>query len=120
VGSSDVVFEARIIDAERGFAFAAGEKPIRVKAQASDMFEAEQALLLKLAAALASADKRQPAELPKKQGVKLKLESAVKYSEALDAIDKKDKVQAKQKLEQVVKEQPDFLLASMELDRLMK
>jgi TolB-like protein len=120
VGSNDVVFEARIIDAERGYAFAAAEKPMRVKAAASDMFDAEQLLLQKIAGALAAAEKRAPPELPKKVGAKVKIETAVKYSEALDALDKKDKAQARQKLEQVVKEQPDFLLASMELDRLMK
>ena len=44
----------------------------------------------------------------------------MKYSQALDAIDKKDKKTAKEKLDQVVKAQPDFLLATLELDRLMK
>jgi TolB-like protein len=120
VGTPDVLFQARIINDEKGVAFAGSEKPIRVKAAAADMLEAEGQLLQKLTAALAAADKREPSELPKKQGKKLKLETAVKYSEALDALDKKDKAAAKQKLDQVVKEQPDFLLASMELDRLMK
>jgi predicted Zn-dependent protease len=43
-----------------------------------------------------------------------------KYGQALDAIDKKDKAAAKAKLQEVVKEQPDFVLASLDLDKLMK
>jgi TolB-like protein len=120
VGTPDVLFQARIIHSEKGVAFASAMAPIRVKALASDMFEAEQSLLAKIAAALSAADQREPPALPAKTGVKLKLENALKFSEALDAIDKKDKKGAKEKLDQVVKAQPDFLLASLELDRLMK
>jgi TolB-like protein len=53
-------------------------------------------------------------------GEKLSMDNAVKYSQALDAIDKKDKKTAQEKLQQVVKAQPDFMLATLELDRLMK
>ena len=49
----------------------------------------------------------------------LKLPTALAYSRALDAIDKKDKPRAKKELTQVVKEQPDFKLAMLDLDRLM-
>jgi predicted Zn-dependent protease len=44
----------------------------------------------------------------------------VQYSQALDALDKKDKAGAKKQLQQLVKEQPDFVLASLDLEALMK
>ena len=44
----------------------------------------------------------------------------MKFAQALDALDKKDKVTARTKLEEVVKEQPDFVLASIDLDKLVK
>jgi TolB-like protein len=84
-----------------------------------DVFDAESRLAQKLGQLLATADAH-PSPLEKKQQGKLTLENAVKYSQALDAIDKKDKKAAKDKLQQVVKAQPDFMLASLELDRLMK
>jgi TolB-like protein len=45
---------------------------------------------------------------------------AVQYSKALDAIDKKDRAGAKKMLEAVVKENPDFVLASIDLAQLVK
>jgi len=50
----------------------------------------------------------------------LKTETAVAYAEALAALDSGDKAKAKAKLAKVIKEQPDFELASLDLDRLMK
>jgi hypothetical protein len=50
----------------------------------------------------------------------LKARTAVEYGKALAAIDKGDKKAAKQSLQKVVKEQPDFELASLDLDQLMK
>jgi TolB-like protein len=50
----------------------------------------------------------------------LKTRTALAYSKALDAIDHKDKATAKAKLQEVIKEQPDFLLASIDLDKLVK
>lgn len=84
-----------------------------------DIFDAEMKLAEKLNGILAKSEARDSPPAPKKQG-KLSVDNAVKYSQALDAIDKKDKKGAKEKLEAVVKAQPDFLLASLELDRLMK
>jgi TolB-like protein len=60
-------------------------------------------------------DKKQPA-----RPSKLKMGTAVKYSKALDAIDKKDKEAAKKALGDVVKEQPDFKLAEEELLALVQ
>jgi len=50
----------------------------------------------------------------------LKTKTAVAYAEALAALDSGDKAKAKDRLAKVVKEQPDFELASLDLDRLMK
>src|SRR5262249_43975517 len=50
----------------------------------------------------------------------LKTKTAVTYAEALAALDSGDKAKAKAKLAKVIKEQPDFELASLDLDRLMK
>ena len=55
-----------------------------------------------------------------KHPAQLKLQTALRYSKALDAKDKGDKATAKQELQAVVKEQPDFRLAALDLDRLMQ
>ncbi|MGC4121291.1 MAG: CsgG/HfaB family protein [Myxococcales bacterium] len=60
-----------------------------------------------------------PGDRPKAAPQKLAMQTAVKYSKALDAIDRKDKETAKKELEAVVKEQPDFKLAANELSALM-
>jgi TolB-like protein len=54
-----------------------------------------------------------PPELKKTH--KLPLSTGVKYAKALDAKDKKDKAKQKQLLSEVVKEQPDFKLAQLDL-----
>lgn len=51
---------------------------------------------------------------------KLKTSTAVKYGKALDAIDKKDKQEAKKQIDEVLKEQPDFKLAEKELLALVQ
>jgi TolB-like protein len=61
------------------------------------------------------AKKKQP-----KPPAALKTKTAVTYAEALSALDRGDKAKAKEHLAKVVKEQPDFALASLDLDRLMK
>jgi TolB-like protein len=50
----------------------------------------------------------------------LKARTLMEYGKALEAIDMGDKKAAKDSLEKVVKEQPDFQLASLDLDKLMK
>jgi len=50
----------------------------------------------------------------------LQTRTALRYSKALDAIDRKDKPAAKKELQAVVKEQPDFRLAALEMDRLIQ
>lgn len=66
------------------------------------------ALLLKRGAIAASAE-------PPKRNHKLPLSTGVKYSRALDAKDKKDPGEQKKLLAEVVKEQPNFKLAQLDL-----
>jgi TolB-like protein len=67
--------------------------------------------------ALAPASKR---PLRPKAPTQLKTRTAVAYSQALAMLDKGERGQAKTKLQEVLKEQPDFTLASLDLDRLMQ
>ena len=55
-----------------------------------------------------------------KKPAQLKTKTAVQYAKALDAMDKGNKAAAKEALQTVVKEQPDFRLAAADLDRLMQ
>jgi TolB-like protein len=57
---------------------------------------------------------------PPRPPAALKTRTAVKYAEALSLLDSGDKDKAKQALGKVLKDQPDFVLASLDLDRLMK
>ncbi|MBX7096631.1 MAG: hypothetical protein K1X89_02870 [Myxococcaceae bacterium] len=116
----NILFEARAIRLETGDVLKPeGGKPMRVKASADDVYEAEQELSGRLSELLSKAEALAP-PAPKKTGVKLKLSTALKYAEALDAKDKKDPKTAADKLKAVVKDQPDFVLAALDLDRLVK
>jgi curli biogenesis system outer membrane secretion channel CsgG len=53
-----------------------------------------------------------------KPPARLSTGTAVLYAKALDDIDRGDRAAAKEKLVQVVKDQPDFQLASLDLNRL--
>ena len=55
-----------------------------------------------------------------KPPAQLKLKTAVRYAKALDAMDHGHKDAAKAELAAVTQEQPDFQLASLDLDRLMR
>lgn len=57
---------------------------------------------------------------PSRKARKLTTQTALRYSRALDAKDHKDVETAKKELGLVLQEQPDFVLASMDLARLMK
>jgi TolB-like protein len=50
----------------------------------------------------------------------LKAATVIAYGKALDALDAGDKQTAKRRLAQVVKDQPDFQLAQLDVDKLMK
>lgn len=55
-----------------------------------------------------------------KPPAQLKTATALRYSKALASMDKGDKETAKKELAAVVKEQPDFKLAQLDIDRLMQ
>jgi len=55
-----------------------------------------------------------------KSPARLKTKTALAYSKGLALLDKGDRAGARAQMQQVVKEQPDFLLASADLDRLMQ
>lgn len=91
----------------------------RARITSDDIFEGEQQLAQKLLAGLSDGAALTLTAAPKKP-VKLKLETAVTWSRALDAKDAKDPEKAKQLLNQVVTEQPDFILARLDLAALAK
>ena len=55
---------------------------------------------------------KQPATLPSR--------TLVEYGRALEAYDAGDKQKAKDSLSKVLKDQPDFQLATLDLDKMMK
>ncbi len=57
---------------------------------------------------------------PSRMARRLTVKTALRYSKALDAKDRKDVETAKKELTAVIAEQPDFVLASADLARLMK
>jgi len=87
----------------------------RAMLKEDDVLDAEQRAVESV---LQHLDKLQVAAAPAAAPVKksaLKLAAAVKYSRALDAKDRKDTATAKALLGEVVKEQPDFKLAQLDL-----
>jgi TolB-like protein len=60
------------------------------------------------------------AALAPKPPAQLKTKTALRYSRALDAKDRGDKATAKKELAEVVKEQPDFRLARLDIDKLIQ
>lgn len=111
-----LIIEARLISTRTAQIM----KSARVMFAKDDVLDGEQKLAEKVAAALADAEKL-PLTLPKKdKAAKLKYETAVKYGEALSAKDAKDPEKAKVLLNQVVTEQPDFILARIDLGALAK
>jgi TolB-like protein len=50
----------------------------------------------------------------------LRTRTALRYGKALEALDRGKKEEAKAELQSVLKEQPDFELAALDLDKLMK
>lgn len=108
-------FEVKVVRVETGQVL----KATRERATVDDVFEAEQKLAATLQALVAEAEKLVPPP-PPKGATKLRYDTAVKYSKALDAKDKKNKDAAVKLLNEVVKEQPDFKLAQLDLLNLTK
>jgi TolB-like protein len=115
--------DARIVDVETGRVF----KSFGTNGKPGDFLPVEQKMASDLgewftanvpaSAPAPSAPAKKP---PPKPPAALKTKTAVKYAEALEMRDSGKKEQAKAALNNVLKEQPDFALASLDLDRLMK
>jgi predicted Zn-dependent protease len=60
------------------------------------------------------------AKAPPAKPKKLDARTAARYGRALDAMDRGDKDKARAELKRVLKEQPDFSLASLDLASLAK
>ncbi len=115
--------DARVVEVETG-------KVIRsVGAQGKEdaFLDIEQKIVTELEAIFTSADieappapktttPRQTVARPKA----VKTKTVARYGKALDFMDKGDTVKAKEELQQVVAEQPDFQLAANDLARLMQ
>ena len=124
--------DARIIDVETGRvlkSFGANGKPgdfLPVEQQTATALGQWFSTNLSASTTTAPATTATPAttppatKKPPKPPAALKTKTAVTYSEGLSAADSGDKAKAKEALTKVVKEQPDFALASLDLDRLMK
>jgi TolB-like protein len=117
-----LVISARVVSAELGESIIS----VRVAGAPDAFFEIETELAQKLYGELAtkvpptqSAEKESAAARPKKPA-KATTKVALGYSRALEALDKKDKVTARKELDAVLKEQPDFVLASLDLADLVK
>jgi len=113
--------DARVIEVETGKVL----KSIGATGKADEFIELEQGIVKELRDFLgeelwAKTTKPEPKKRPRKRKrpkapKKLKSSTAVAYAKALDAKDKGDKEKAKEQLEKVIKEQPDFELASLDL-----
>ncbi|MBI5543617.1 MAG: hypothetical protein HY901_07000 [Deltaproteobacteria bacterium] len=113
--------DARVVETETGSLV----KGAGSHGKPDDFLELEQKIARELNDALSTALPSETAptkagEAAPKSPRKLPAKSAVRYSKALDALDRKDSETAKKELHALVKEQPDFLLASAELDKLLR
>ncbi len=118
--------DARVVEVETGKvvqSVGANGKPDDFLSVEQKVSEDLGKILSKLTVASSPSPSPAP-ESPTKRRVappaQLKTKTALLYSKALVAMDKGDKVTAKTTLQAVVKEQPDFKLASLDLDKMMQ
>lgn len=114
---------ARLVEVETSKTLAG----VAARGKSDDFFALEQDLSGQLAralsekvAAVGDGGASAPEARRPKKPAKLPLDTAVRYARALDAMDKKDKDGAKRELQAVVKQQPDFELAVLDLATMMK
>jgi TolB-like protein len=117
---------ARLVEVETSKTMAG----VQARGKPDDFFTLEQdlsaqlgkAFTEKVAGAAEAAPEKTPARETKRprKPSKLPLDQAVRYSKALDAIDKKDTETAKKELNLLVKSAPDFELATLDLATMMK
>jgi len=116
--------DARVVDVETGkVVFSIG-----ATGKADDFLTLEQKLSGELGGYFAKlpavpavpAVKPQTNRQPAKPPAALKVATLVEYGKALEAMDAGDTKTAKLRLTKVVKDQPDFQLAQLDVDKLMK
>lgn len=113
--------DARVVEVESGKVV----QSVGADGKADDFLGVERALSEGVNKILVQQTLKQapPVGAPKKPPIappaRLKTRTALGYSKALDALDQGDKKRAKAELEQVVKEQPDFKLAALDMERLL-
>jgi TolB-like protein len=112
--------DARVVEVETGkvvASFGANGKP-------EDFLALEQKLANDLTEHFIRGVARPEVPAPKrvrpKLPARLPAKTAIEYGKALAQLDAGDKAAAKESLKKVVKEAPEFQLASLDLDRLMK
>ncbi|MFO0750130.1 MAG: CsgG/HfaB family protein [Myxococcota bacterium] len=115
--------DARLVEVETGKVI----RSVGAQGKQDSFLDIEQKLVGDLTSVLTSndidapppaADPVRPPAHPHPKGLKTK--TAVRYGKALDFMDKGKKEEAKQELQAVVAEQPDFALASADLQQLMQ
>ncbi len=118
--------DARVVEVETGKVLqstGASGKPQDFLGVEQKLSEAIGKILAQKAiaqAASAAADEAAKKTAPPKPPAQLKVKTALRYSKALDAKDRGDKATAKKELAEVVKEQPDFRLARLDIDKLIQ
>lgn len=116
VGNKEFWLTARVVASGTGRV----PKSARIELRGDDVFEAESRLVVEVAQQLVGLGALARAPEAPKRPHKLPLSTATKYARALDAKDKKDKAGAVKLLTDVVKEQPEFKLAQLDLLSLTK
>jgi TolB-like protein len=112
--------DARVVEVETGKVV----QSVGATGEADDFLTLEQKLVGEVGAVLESQLAIPPPKSPPAPRVRpparLARHTAVLYSRALNDIDAGNKPRAREKLQQVVKEQADFKLAMVDLDKLMQ
>jgi TolB-like protein len=109
--------DARVVEVETGKVV----QSTGATGKPQDFLTVEQKLsegIAKILVAKTAQEAVPPAKV--KPPAQLKTRTALRYSKALEAIDRGDKKTAKLELQEVVKEQPDFKLAKLDMDRLIQ
>ncbi len=113
--------DARVVETETGRVL----KSVGANAKPEEFIQLESKLADDLEAILVSELKapdniKERKKRTKRRPKKLRTKTALRYAKALDAKDRGDKATAKKELQKVVKEQPDFQIAQVDLQSLMK
>ena len=117
IGHLMCVAKTQCLIASRVVSFPALEEVAssKVKLDPNDVYSAEEQVVKELSQKLVALGSIASYAPPEKRNFKLTMATGVKYARALDAKDKKNPSEAKKLLAEVVKDQPDFKLAQLDL-----